>query len=75
VSRAAARIVFALLAAGWFAFSVLTLLIATLGDCRVIETCTEVKDLGFWLVVWRWIAGCLILFGGYRMVRKGPDVH
>jgi hypothetical protein len=74
VSRLAIQILFILLAVCWFAFSAFMLLGATLGDCGDLETCGEVKDLAFGLVFWRWVAGCLILFGGYRFFRKDRDV-
>ena len=74
MSRLAIQILFVVLAVLWFAYSGMTLLGATLGDCFDEWLCNEIKRVALGLVFWRWLAGCLILFGAYRFFRKEPDV-
>ncbi len=70
----AIRIVFVFLTILWFAYSGLTFIGSTLGDCFAAQLCDEIKKASVGLVFWRWLAGCLILFGAYRLFRKEPDV-
>jgi hypothetical protein len=73
VSRLAIQILFVVLAVLWFAYSAMTFLGATLGDCFDVQLCSEIKKVSVGLVFWRWLAGCLILFGAYRFFRKEPE--
>ncbi len=68
------RAVFVLLALVWFGYTALTFIGSTLGDCMDVQLCDEFKKTSVGLVFWRWLAGCLILFGAYRFFRKEPDV-
>ena len=74
MSRLAIQILFVLLAIVWLAFSAMMLLGATLGDCFDAQLCDQIKKVSVGLIFWRWLAGCLILFGAYRFFRKDPDV-
>jgi hypothetical protein len=73
VSRFQIQLLFVALTICWFAFSAFTLLDATLGDCMDEQLCIRLKDASTGLVLWRWLAGCLILFGAYRFFRKEPE--
>ena len=70
MSRRTAQIVCAVLFVGWCVASGWAFITSILGDCLHLEYCETIERLSVGLVVWRWLAGSLILFGGYRFFHR-----
>jgi hypothetical protein len=73
VSRLAIQIVFVLLLTLWIGFSLVSFFLSAFSDCFDDQLCIKLKNVSAGLIFWRWLAGCLILFGAYRFFRKDPE--